>query len=74
MNANRYELIEQLRTNVPQELRHLVQWVVWRMEDRNGKPTKVPYNPKTGDRAISSGLPDLQYKQLCRTGIRFLAT
>ncbi len=51
MTANRHELIDQLRTNVPQEMRHLVQWVVWRIEERSGKPTKVPYNPKNGDRA-----------------------
>lgn len=35
--------------NIPQELRDYQQWVVWRYEDRDGdKPTKVPYDPKTG--------------------------
>ena len=33
--------------NIPQELKDWAQWVVWRMEARDGKPTKVPYNPKT---------------------------
>lgn len=29
----------------PQELQQLDQWVVWRTEERGGKPTKVPYQP-----------------------------
>jgi putative DNA primase/helicase len=28
---------------IPQELKALPQWVMWRREDRKGKPTKVPY-------------------------------
>lgn len=42
---------------VPQELRDAARWVLWSLEERNGKPTKVPYavnghpastvNPKT---------------------------
>ena len=28
---------------IPAELRNLDQWVVWRLEERDGKPTKVPY-------------------------------
>ncbi len=30
---------------VPSELKQLPQWIVWRLEDRQGKPTKVPYRP-----------------------------
>jgi len=37
--------------NIPAELRELKQWVVWKEERRDGKPTKVPYNAKTGGRA-----------------------
>lgn len=29
--------------NIPIELRNLSQWVLWRKEKRDGKPTKVPY-------------------------------
>lgn len=29
--------------NIPQELKQLPQWVLWKREKRNGKPTKVPY-------------------------------
>jgi hypothetical protein len=35
--------------NIPEELRRLHQWVVWRYEmTEGGKPTKLPYNPTTG--------------------------
>jgi hypothetical protein len=35
--------------NIPAELRELDQWVVWRLELREGaKPTKVPYAPRPG--------------------------
>jgi putative DNA primase/helicase len=32
-------------TNIPQELKAHPNWVVWRTEERDGKPTKVPYHP-----------------------------
>lgn len=31
---------------VPQILKDLPQWIVWKLERRNGKPTKVPYDAK----------------------------
>lgn len=35
--------------SLPNELRALHQWVCWRYEEVEGnKPTKVPYNPRTG--------------------------
>ncbi len=68
MNANCHELIEQLRTNVPLELRNLGQWVVWRMEERNGKPTKVPHDPKTGNRGNSTNSATWSsFHQACQT-------
>ena len=36
---------------IPDELRQEDIWCVWKREDRGGKPTKIPYNPKTGERA-----------------------
>jgi putative DNA primase/helicase len=40
---------------IPEELLELRQWVVWRREDRDGKPTKVPYQPATpGARASTT--------------------
>src|SRR5215217_3600027 len=37
-----------------QNMRDLRQWVCWRLEERNGKPTKVPYSPLTGKKADST--------------------
>ncbi|HLL38472.1 MAG TPA: hypothetical protein VK357_02265, partial [Rubrobacteraceae bacterium] len=37
-----------------QRLRDLRQWLVWRSEEREGKPTKIPYSPLTGSRASST--------------------
>ena len=34
--------------NIPQELKQNASFCVWKKEKRNGKPTKVPYNPRTG--------------------------
>lgn len=36
---------------IPAELQRSAEWCVWKREIRDGKPTKVPYNPKTGERA-----------------------
>ena len=43
--------------NFPAELKSLNQWVVWRLEERDSKPTKVPYDASTGTKA-SSTRPD----------------
>lgn len=37
--------------NIPKALKDKGLWCVWRYEERDGKPTKVPYNPQTGNRA-----------------------
>ena len=34
--------------NIPQELKLNAAFCVWKLEKRNGKPTKVPYDPKNG--------------------------
>ncbi len=38
---------------IPNELKSRPQWVDWRLETRSGedKPTKIPYTPRTGDKA-----------------------
>jgi primase-polymerase (primpol)-like protein len=33
---------------IPGALKARAQWLVWRLEDRGGKPSKVPYCAKTG--------------------------
>lgn len=42
---------------IPQELMKEDIWCVWKLEERDGKPTKVPYNPLTGKRAETNN-PD----------------
>ena len=36
---------------IPKDLQKNAEWCVWKREIRGGKPTKVPYNPYTGERA-----------------------
>lgn len=43
--------------NLPSKLRETGLFCCWRYEDRNGKPTKPPYNPRTGSYAESNN-PD----------------
>jgi len=42
--------------NIPEQLTERPQWVCWRQEERDGKPTKVPYTPGTARRASSTDL------------------
>ena len=35
-------------------MRDLRQWLCWRSEERDGKPTKIPYSPITVGRASST--------------------
>jgi putative DNA primase/helicase len=42
--------------NIPDRLTERPQWVCWRVETRDGKPTKVPYTPGTEHRASSTDL------------------
>jgi hypothetical protein len=35
-------------------MKDLRQWLCWRFEERDGKPTKVPYDPSTGEKAEST--------------------
>ena len=42
--------------NIPARLTERPQWVNWRLEERDGKYTKVPYTPGTPRRASSTDL------------------
>jgi putative DNA primase/helicase len=42
--------------NIPGELTERPQWVCWRLEERDGLSTKVPYTPGTERRASSTDL------------------
>ena len=37
--------------NIPQELKSNASFCLWKYEKRNGRPTKVPYNPRNGQPA-----------------------
>lgn len=39
---------------LPASLKDRALWCVWKYEQRDGKPTKVPYNARTGGRAQSN--------------------
>src|SRR5579864_4584504 len=43
-----------LLENIPNELRARRQWLVWRLENRNGKATKVPYSSQPAQPASTN--------------------
>ena len=40
--------------NIPEPMKTYRHWVCWRLEERAGEQTKVPYDPTTGRRASST--------------------
>ena len=42
------------RESIPNSLLEYDQWICWREEDRNGKSTKVPIDPVTGEFASTT--------------------
>jgi putative DNA primase/helicase len=50
------EGITEVLQNIPEELRQRPQWVVWKLEKRGGKLTKVPYIARGVGRASSTDL------------------
>jgi putative DNA primase/helicase len=49
-------VIAPITENIPEQLTERPQWVCWRLERRNGEPTKIPYTPGTERRASSTEL------------------
>ena len=43
-----------LREDIPDRLLKYDQWLCWREEDRDGKPTKIPIDPVTGEFASTT--------------------
>ena len=41
-------------SKIPEELRQIPQWVVWRLVDRGGKKTKLPFDPVSGKPASTT--------------------
>ena len=57
--------------NVPDELKALEQWVLWKAEIRDGKPTKVPYQ-SDGNKAQTNALRTwTDYRSVCQHLSRF---
>lgn len=56
MNANKSTNSDTLNVSAiqPYDLDNKNQWVCWKYEERDGKQTKIPINPKTGEYASSS--------------------
>ena len=42
------------RSTVPETLLEYDQWLCWRTEARDGKPTKIPVNPSSGEFASTT--------------------
>lgn len=49
-----YDLTEDTSCHIPESMAAAPRWVVWLTEYRDGKPTKVLYDPATGTRASST--------------------
>lgn len=52
------KILAPIPENIPEELKRRPQWVCWKLEQRDGKPTKTPYVPRLdlGIRASSTDL------------------
>ncbi len=56
MSAASLEILAVRPENVPEEMKIRPQWVNWRLEERGGDLTKVPYMPGTERKASSTDL------------------
>lgn len=45
------DFLKPKQESIPEELKGYNQWVVWKAKPRDGKTTKVPYDPKSGKEA-----------------------
>ncbi len=50
------EVLSPIAENVPPELAERPQWVCWKLVERDGKATKVPFDPFTHERASAVDL------------------
>jgi len=65
--------------NIPAVLKNLDQWVLWKLEERDDKPTKIPYRPngkkaRSNDRETWSSFEKVvtKYKEGRYAGIGFV--
>ena len=43
------QLFDPQQAQISETMKDRYQFCIWKKEERNGKPTKVPYNPKQPD-------------------------
>ena len=60
--------------NIPEELKALRQWVCYRIEERNGAPTKIPYRTDKVGRGNAGGFVDPTRDPLSIAGSNLTAT
>src|SRR5687768_11048251 len=56
------------------ELKRFDQWVAWQMEQREGKGTKVPYSPATGEPASTTNPTTWSDNESARTAAQRFGT
>lgn len=56
MRNKSFDLLPFRAEGIIEELKHRRQWVMWRLEERGGNPTKVPYTPLSNRKASSTDL------------------
>jgi hypothetical protein len=57
--------------NIPEELRQLTQWVNWRIEQRKGKPTKVPKQPSGANASSTASNTWSTFERVVQTNGQF---
>lgn len=55
--------------NIPEELKLLKQWVLWKTEIRSGKPTKIPYQINHAKAKSNDTSTWTDYQSVCRAFI-----
>ena len=55
-------------SRISEEMLSLRQWVGWRMEQRDGKPTKVPVDPDSGRKTKTQAPVDAASTSWCAPG------
>ena len=52
------QLFDPQQAQIPETMQDRYQFCIWKKEERNGKPTKVPYNPKQPDHRAQTNHPE----------------
>ncbi len=52
------QLFDPQQAQIPETMKDRYQFCIWKKEERNGKPTKVPYNPNQPDHRAQTNHPE----------------